>query len=84
MEGFKTKISDLRMEPAANGVIISWCERIENKDSGKGTFDNCRYDYPKEVYDFDQDGESDGIDKAFTRFKEIWMQQYAEAKSKMK
>lgn len=65
----KGKIQDLRMEPATNGVIISYCVKKE-KTGGKGTYDNCSYDYKKEVYDFDTD-EKD-LDGAFDRFKELW------------
>lgn len=68
------KITDLRMEPAKNGVIISWCEQT-TKSGGKNTYDNCSYSYPKEVFDFDGDND---IDKAFERFKEIWKQSYPE------
>lgn len=68
------KITDLRMEPASNGVIISWCEQTP-KSGGKNTYDNCSYAYPKEVFDFDGDND---IDKAFERFKELWKEQYAD------
>ena len=68
------KIQDLRMEPATNGVIISYTEKKEK--AGKGTYDNCTYDYKKEVYDFDteekQGGDKKDIDGAFERFKELW------------
>ena len=73
----KSKIQDLRMEPATNGVIISYTEKKE-KAHNKNTFDNCSYDYKKEVYDFDTDekesGEKKDIDGAFERFKELWKQ----------
>lgn len=70
----KSKISNLSMEPATNGVIISYCVKKE-KPANKGTYDNCSYDYPKEVFDFDQDDagkKTEGFDKAFERFKELW------------
>ena len=70
------KIQDLRMEPATNGVIISYC--VKKEKTGKNTYDNCSYDYKKEVYDFDTDekesGEKKDIDGAFERFKELWKQ----------
>lgn len=70
----EAKISDVRMEPAKNGVIISYCEKTEKKGS-KGTYDNCSYSYPKEVYDFDSDETKDAkFDEAFNRFKELWKQ----------
>lgn len=72
------KIQDLRMEPATNGVIISYTEKKE-KAGSKNTYDNCSYDYKKEVYDFDtnEKGESASeskkdLDGAFERFKELW------------
>lgn len=68
-----SKIQDLRMEPATNGVIISYTQKTEKP--GKGTYDNCNYDYKKEVYDFDKEEEGEGkkdLDGAFERFKELW------------
>lgn len=69
----KSKIQDLRMEPATNGVIISYTQKTEK--AGKGTYDNCSYDYKKEVYDFDTKEEGENkkdLDGAFERFKELW------------
>lgn len=65
------------MEPAENGVIICYTEKT--KSPSKGTYDNYNYDYKKEVYDIDKNGEEDdddGINKAFDRFKELWMSAY--------
>lgn len=67
------KIQDLRMEPATNGVIISYC--IKKEKTSKNTYDNCSYDYKKEVYDFDAKEEGENkkdLDGAFERFKELW------------
>lgn len=55
------------MEPADNGVIISYDIQTKN---GTGKYENTDYQYKKEVYDFD--GDEDGLDKAFDRFKELW------------
>lgn len=74
-----TTITSLSMEPATNGFIISYC--IKTKRPGKGEFDNCNYDYPKEVFDIDEDDEDNDLEKAFTRFKELAMQQYSELKA---
>jgi hypothetical protein len=73
-ESSKSKISSLSMEPATNGVIISYCVKKE-KAAGKGCYDNCSYEYPKEVFDFDGSDattKKEGFDKAFERFKELW------------
>jgi len=68
------KISYLRMEPATNGVIISY--DLEKKKTGsKGTFDNCSYESKKEVFDFDMNNESD-FDEAFNRYKQLWIASY--------
>jgi len=68
------KISDVSMSPAKNGIIISYCEKTE-KSGGKGTYDNCNYTYPKEVFDFDADeNKEDKFNEAFDRFKELWKQ----------
>lgn len=78
----KTTISDLRMEPAKNGLIISYCEKRSNGKKG-GTYDNCSYGYPKEVFDITDDKEDEDLEKAFTRFRELAMMQYSEMKSKV-
>lgn len=75
----KVTYSDLRMEPANNGVIISWCERHPAKN-GKDTY-SADYKYPKEVFDFDGDND---LDAAFSKFKEIWMKQYSTSIPKAK
>lgn len=64
-----TKYSYLRMEPADNGVIISWDEQTK---TGTGKYDNTEYKSKKEVFDFDSDDKEDGLEKAFARFKELW------------
>ena len=68
------KISSLRMEPADNGVIICY-DVQKKKTASKGSFDNCSYEYKKEV--FDVDGESkEGLNEAFERYKELWVASY--------
>lgn len=62
----KYKISDLSMQPAENGVIISYCKKKEPKY--KGSYDNCTYEYPKEVFN--------SPEEAFMRFKELWMEAF--------
>lgn len=74
----KSTIEYLRMEPADNGVIISWTERTPS--NSKGTFENSMYKDHKEVYDIDEDNEEDDIEKAFSKFKELWMRSYNEMK----
>ena len=69
----KGEITDLRMDPATNGVII--CYTTKTKSPSKGTYENCSYDYKKEVFDADMDNQED-IDKAFERFKQLWMKAY--------
>jgi hypothetical protein len=59
------KISDLSMTPADNGVIISYCKKVKSESGG--SYDNCRYEYPKEVFGVSE------IDNAFKRFKELLM-----------
>lgn len=75
----QTTISSLTMEPAKNGFIISYC--LKTKRPGKGEYDNCSYDHPKEVFDIDEDDEDNDIQKAMDRFKELAMQQYSELKA---
>lgn len=67
------KISYLRMEPASNGIIISY--DVTKKSSNKGTFDNCGYENEKEVFDFDTDSE-EGLNEAFDRYKQLWIAAY--------
>ena len=77
----KTSIYYLRMEPASNGFIISYSERVEKP--GKGQFDNCQYLDRKEVFDVDDgDQEENDLEKAFARFKELALRQYSEMKMK--
>lgn len=71
-------ISDLRMEPAKNGVIISYTEKT--KAPGKSTYDNYNYKYEKEVFDFD-DTEGEKFEEAFKRFKELWKIAFENQKS---
>lgn len=69
------KISCLRMEPATNGVIISY-DLEKKKPSSKGTFDNSSYEYgKKEVFDFDPN-DNEEFDKAFERYKALWKASY--------
>ena len=67
------KISYLRMEPATNGVIISY--DLTTKKNTKGTFDNCSYESKKEVFDVDM-GSKEGLDEAFDRYKALWVASY--------
>ena len=72
------KISDVRLEPADNGVILSWTERKESKS--KNTYDNCTWDYKKELFEGDAnsaDAMASAFDDAMPRFKELWKQQYS-------
>lgn len=67
-------IESVNMDNADNGVIISYCERTKLK--GKGTYDggyDCQY--RKEVFDVDDDDkENEEMEKAFTRYKELFME----------
>lgn len=76
----KSTIDYLRMEPADNGVIICYDVKTMSKGS-KGQFDNCQYKSHKEVFDIDGENEDESIDKAFSRFKELWMKSYKEMKT---
>lgn len=69
----KGKISYLRMEPASNGIIISY--DLTTKKDGKGTYDNCSYESKKEVFDVDMDKEED-LNEAFDRYKALWIASY--------
>ena len=68
-------IDDVRMEYASNGEIICYNEK---RKTGNGKYDNYTYDYKKEVFDFDDEGDSQ---EAFDRFKELFL---AMKKNKMK
>lgn len=76
----KSTIDYLRMEPADNGVVITWTEKT--KTPSKGTYDNCTYKDHKLVYDIDEevDGGKTDIDKAFAKFRELWEKSYQEMK----
>jgi len=60
-------IDDVRMETADNGVIICYTQK---KKTGNGKYDNYSYDYKKEVFDFDDEEDSQ---EAFDRFKELFL-----------
>lgn len=79
MDKSKATICYLNMEAASNGAVISWSEKTQSSD--KGTYDNVQWVDKKEVYDEDEDGDEDGLEKAFSRFKELWMKQYNDMKS---
>lgn len=70
------KIDSVSMESAENGVIISYS--VCKKKAGAGQYDNMSYDYKKEVFDFDEEEDSQ---EAFDRFKELFL---AMKKNKMK
>lgn len=78
----KCTIDYLRMEPADNGVVITWTEKT--KTPSKGTYDNCSYKDHKLVYDIDESGDDNGksgLDKAFAKYRELWEKSYQEMKS---
>lgn len=80
----KTYIENVSMENADNGVIISY-RQCTIKDPKKGnTYDNTETKYPKEVYDVDDDDDSEDseLNKAFERYKELFLEARAYAKSK--
>lgn len=60
-------IDDVRMESADNGVIICYTEK---RKTGNGKYDNYTYDYKKEVFDFDEEEDSQ---EAFDRFKTLFL-----------
>lgn len=68
------KIEYLRIEPADNGLIISYDERNESSSSGeKSTYDMPSYVSRKEVFDFDDPSEkNEGFEEAMARFKELF------------
>ena len=71
-----SKISDVRMEAANNGVVISYCEKIEKKGS-KSTYDNCSYNYPKLVIQQEDEESTDSmIERAGKEFMKLWKEQY--------
>ena len=53
-----TKYSYLRMEPADNGVIVSWDEESKSPSASKSTFENSTYSNKKHVFDFEDAGEA--------------------------
>lgn len=55
--------NSVHIEYAENGIIISYTEEVE----GRNTFDNRCHNYKKEVF------KKEETDKAFTRFKELWL-----------
>lgn len=78
----KSTIDYLQMEPADNGVIVSWTEK--QKTPSKGTFDNCSYKDHKLVFDMDDDESKEnktGLEEAFAKYKELWMRRYNEITS---
>ena len=75
----KSTIDYLRMEPADNGVIISYNIKTQSVNT-KNSFDNCSYKEHKEVYDIDDENE-ETLDEAFKRFRELWTKSYKEMKS---
>lgn len=62
----ESKICDVRMENADNGVIVSYTEKTPKK--GGGTYDNMSYEYCKEVFS------EDDMESGFKRFKELFLQ----------
>lgn len=77
-------IENVNMRNADNGVIINYTTRTKMK--GKGTHDGgYSYDDCTEVFDFDDDDEeSEEFEKAFDRFKELFMQARSDRKTKAK
>lgn len=75
-----TKISGISMTPAENGIVIDYCKRTEK--SGKSTYDNCSYEYPKEVFEYEKnesgekESNDDVLERAMKRFKELWKESH--------
>jgi hypothetical protein len=85
MEGIVKTIECPRIEPADNGVIICYDERITHPAKKGETYRNTEYTSRKEVFDFDADEDQDEeFEKAFTRFKELWQQASKDKKVKDK
>lgn len=72
----ETYVEDVTMDNASNGVIISYRKCIKKPASGKNTYDSTDYKYEKEVFDVDDEDESEDseLEKAFARYKELFMQ----------
>lgn len=78
----KITISDVSMSAADNGVVISYCKRIEKDNpASKNTYDcNYRNEYPKVVIQQEDDETADDmIDRAGKEFIELWRQQYRDS-----
>ena len=73
----KTYVENVSMSNATNGVIIEYRE-CTVKDPKKGnTYENMDSQYKKEVYDVDDEDESEDseFEKAFARYKELFKQE---------
>lgn len=72
------KMNSLRMEPAGNGVVLSWEEQHESPMAGQ-TYTNTQYKNKKEVFEIDHGKEGDeGMDNAMKRYRELFMKHHAE------
>lgn len=71
--GYK-KMTAPRMEPHANGVVISWSDIHENAVPGQ-TYTNSQYKDKSEVYKIDHDKDDGGedVDKAMDRYRELML-----------
>ena len=77
----KSSIEYLRMDPADNGVIISWTEKTKKAKTDKNTYDNYSYKECKLVYDVDnKEKPEEGLNEAFSKFRELWERSYKEMK----
>lgn len=70
----ENKIDYLRIEPADNGIIISYDEYVKKPGSEKQSYDMPCCMNRKEVFDFEsEEGESEEkFNEAFERFKELF------------
>jgi len=68
-----TKYSYLRMEPADNGVIVSWDEQTESLASAGQTYPNTTSQSRKHVFDYEEgeNGQDNGIKAAMELFCKI-------------
>lgn len=74
-----SKIEDVSMSNADNGVIISYCERTP-RPASKGTYDMCMdYNRRQEVYDFDDETDET---EAFDRYRELFIRARADRNKK--
>lgn len=68
------KISYLRMEPASNGIVISYEKSW--KPTNNKTFDGPTYKNMTEVFEAEPGESDEAFEKAFARYKELWKMCY--------